>query len=324
MTAAVVKNPGILLLDSPLAGLDEENRKIFEDIFVRIADSGTCLVMATDSRHIPDVVTHVAALGGNRTLTVRPVYEYKSARENSTPRVHVDVPGLKRLIYSAPKERFDTIVQMRNVKVSYGSDVIFENICFKIRSGERWALSGPNGSGKSTLLSLIYGDHPQAYANDIVLFDRRRGSGESIWDIKSKIGFMSPELFQYFPARFTCLQAVESGFYDTMGMVLQSRKENREKAAKWMEIMGLADLQDRFFYEISAGRQRMCLLARALVKNPYLLLLDEPCQGLDFRQQNIFRRIVDIMAEISDFSLVYVTHQAEELPSCIDHSLELG
>lgn len=324
LAAAVLRNPGILLIDSPLAGLDAKNRNIFEDVFLRIADSGTRLVMAADPWHIPRVVTHVAVPEGAGGIRVYARNEYRPPAENTTPRVHVDAEKLGRLMNSGQRKRFDVLVSINNAKVAYGDAVIFRNVCWLIRRGERWALSGPNGSGKSTLLSLINGDHPQAYANDIVLFDRRRGSGESIWDIKKKIGFMSPELFQYFPMRYTCLQVVESGFYNTMGIVMKSRGDNREKAFKWMEIMGLAELRDRYFFEISADLQRMCLLARAMVKNPYLLMLDEPCQGLDLRQQNIFRRLVDTMAEISDFGLVYVTHYAEELPSCIDHHFEIG
>ncbi|MFW5908229.1 MAG: ATP-binding cassette domain-containing protein [Desulfosalsimonas sp.] len=324
LAAAVLRNPGILFIDSPLAGLDAKNRKIFEDVFLRIADSGTRLVMAADPWHIPRVVTHVAVPDEAGGIRVYARNEYSPPAENSMPKVNVDIKRLGRLLNSGQRERFDVLVSMHNAKVAYGETVIFRGVCWQIRQGERWALSGPNGSGKSTLLSLINGDHPQAYANDIILFDRRRGSGESIWEIKKKIGFMSPELFQYFPMQYTCLQVVESGFYNTMGIVMKSRGDNQDKACKWMEIMGIAELRDRYFFEVSADLQRMCLLARALVKNPYLLILDEPCQGLDLRQQNVLRQLIDIMAEISDFGLVYVTHQAEELPSCIDQTLELG
>src|SRR5690606_37062880 len=139
------------------------------------------------------------------------------------------------------------------------------------------------------LLSLIYGDNPQAYANDIVLFDRKRGSGESIWDIKQKIGFMSPELYQYFPQDFTCLHAVESGFYDTIGLFRDIDREKEERALQWMALLGVAEYKDTPLRDIPASAQRLCLLARALVKCPELLILDEPCQGMDRAQQENFR-----------------------------------
>jgi molybdate transport system ATP-binding protein len=213
---------------------------------------------------------------------------------------------------------------MRNVRVTYGDSVIFDNINWEIRPGDCWALSGPNGSGKSTLLSLINGDHPQAYANDIVLFDKKRGSGESIWDIKKRIGFMSPELFQYFPYHFTCLQVVESGFYDTIGLLRQSQQQNRQIAEKWMSLMGLFSVRENRLSEIPASQQRMCLLARALVKNPYLLMLDEPCLGFDQSQQQAFKRLIEAMAKLSDLAIIYVTHHKETLPDSITKTLTLG
>ncbi len=173
------------------------------------------------------------------------------------------------------------------------------------------------------MLSLINGDHPQAYANEIMLFDRKRGSGESIWDIKKKIGFMSPELFQYFPYHFTCLQMVESGFYDTIGLLRQSQRQNREIAEQWMAIMGLSLIREKYLSEVSASQQRMCLLARALVKNPYLLMLDEPCLGFDQSQQQTFKNLIDTMAKISDLAIIYVTHYQETLPDCITKTLQL-
>ncbi|MFW6284500.1 MAG: ABC transporter ATP-binding protein, partial [Desulfosalsimonas sp.] len=255
------------------------------------------------------------------------VYEKKvfcpSPGQNRFPG-QTDTRRLRALINSnTSRQRFNLVVGMKNVRVAYGSTVIFENINWQIRQGERWALSGPNGSGKSTLLSLINGDHPQAYANEIVLFDRRRGSGESIWEIKKKTGFMSPELFQYFPVRYTCARVVESGFYDTLGVLRQTRPQNRQKAEQWMEVLGLSGFADRYFSQLSAGNQRLCLLARALVKNPCLLLLDEPCQGLAPGQQRTFQQLTDTIAAISDLTLVYVTHQEQGLPSCIQNTLHL-
>jgi len=221
------------------------------------------------------------------------------------------------------KIKFDVLVGMQNVRVLYGDSIIFDDINWEIRPGDRWALSGPNGSGKSTLLSLINGDHPQAYANEIVLFDQKRGSGESIWDIKKKIGFMSPELFQHFPHHFNCLQVVESGFYDTIGLLRHSQKRNREIAEQWMVLMGLSLIREKYLSEVPASQQRMCRLARALVKNPYLLMLDEPCLGFDQNQQQIFKNLIDTMAEISDMAIIYVTHYQESLPDCITKTLKL-
>ena len=140
------------------------------------------------------------------------------------------------------------IVKMNNVHIQYGDKVILDGINWQITPGERWALLGPNGAGKSTLLSLINGDNPQAYANDIVLFDKKRGTGESIWDIKSKIGFVSPELHQYFPTDNSCLQVIESGYYDTLGLFRQSSKTKADIALRWMKALGKIEKYARVYF----------------------------------------------------------------------------
>jgi molybdate transport system ATP-binding protein len=322
--AALLKNPVLLLLDTPLAGLDVRTREKFEDIFAEIADSGIALVMVTSPLEIPKIITHVAALNNHRKLKVVKRQDFIPDQGETAARDLPDANKLKKLMHRKDKQHFDVLVSMKNVRVVYGDTDIFNNINWEIRPGDRWALSGPNGSGKSTLLSLINGDHPQAYANEIMLFDRKRGRGESIWDIKKKIGFMSPELYQYFPYHYTCRQVVESGFYDTIGLFSRGKTENREIAEQWMVVMGLSDNRSSHMYELSTSRQRLCLLARAVVKNPYLLMLDEPCLGFDRSQQQNFKNLIDKMADISDLTIIYVTHHQETLPACITKTLKLG
>jgi molybdate transport system ATP-binding protein len=327
LAAALLKNPRLLLLDHPLAGLDAEFREKFEGIFTQIADSGITVVMATRPSELPKIITHVAALNLGRRVRVFKRRDFAPEKLGHVSPPALDKEKLDHLGKARPDRKiFNVLVSMKNARVVYGSSVIFEGIDWTVRQGERWALSGPNGSGKSTLLSLINGDHPQAYANDMVLFDRLRGSGESIWDIKKHIGFMSPELFQCFPARYSCLETVISGFYDTLGMAGGEgiSPENRKTAEEWMGLMGLSQVRDAPLADAPDGLRRLCLLARALVKNPALLLLDEPCQGLDRSRQQGFRDLIDIMAGSHDFTLVYVTHHQEELPSCINRSLVLG
>lgn len=321
--AALLQNPLLLLLDNPLDGLDINTREQFEDIFSRIVQSGIAIVMATSPLEIPKIITHVAALNKNRKLAVCKRPDFTPAQSETTPVDTLEVDKLQILTARKDKQHFDVLVSMRNVRVTYGDSIIFDNINWEIRPGDCWALSGANGSGKSTLLSLINGDHPQAYANEIVLFDKKRGSGESIWDIKKRIGFMSPELFQYFPYHFTCLQVVESGFYDTIGLLRQSQQQNREIAEQWMALMGLSSVRENRLSEIPTSQQRLCLLARAMVKNPDLLMLDEPCLGFDPHMQQAFKNLIDAMANINDLAIIYVTHYQESLPDCITNTLQL-
>src|SRR5262249_48683639 len=180
-----------------------------------------------------------------------------------------------------------------NIHVSYGPCIILHNLNWTINEHQSWALLGPNGSGKTTLLSLILGDHPQAYANDITVFGQRRGSGESIWDVKNRIGWVSPELHLHFTRTATCFQVVGSGFHDTIGLFQPLTRHQRSRTRRQLADFRLLPYAETPLYGLSAGTQRMALLARALVKNPRLLILDEPCQGLDSAHRSSFVQTVD-------------------------------
>jgi molybdate transport system ATP-binding protein len=184
-------------------------------------------------------------------------------------------------------------------------------------------LLGPNGSGKTTLLSLILGDHPQAYANDTTVFDRRRGTGETIWDIKHYIGWVSPELHLHFTRSATCLEVVASGFHDTIGLFHPLTRRQRSQARFQLADFGLLPYADIPLYGLSAGTQRMALLARALVKRPRLLILDEPCQGLDSARRTAFIQTVDRLILSRTVTVLYVTHRPDELPRSIRKVLRL-
>ncbi len=326
IAAALLKNPFLLLLDHPLVGLDVAARHKFESIFREVALSGITLVMATSPEEIPDVITNVLVLNDVGTAEALPKSEFSPGNVSKRGEVLL-LPEDKQMVtlLNGHKggKRYKKLVSMKDVHISYGPVKVLEGINWEIRPGERWALTGPNGSGKSSLLGLIYGDHPQAYANDMVLFDRKRGSGESIWDIKRNIGFMSPELFQYFPGHFTCRQVVESGFSDGLALFKRVNVSQKQLAQRWMEVMGIADIQGQRLADVSTTRQRLCLLARALVKSPPLLILDEPCQNFGTSQKYFFRTLIDVIARLSNLSLIYVTHHREELPECIDKELRL-
>ena len=222
-----------------------------------------------------------------------------------------------------PLDPFETAVKMEKVQIKYGSKTILSDFSWKVNRGERWAIKGPNGAGKSTLISLITADNPQAYSQNITLFDRKRGTGESIWDIKRKIGYLSPELHLYFKEGGLCFSVVASGLFDTQGLFKRMSEEQIKQVNHWMEVMGIAHLKERSFLQISGGEQRMVLITRALVKNPELLILDEPCQGLDRVQTEHLKSVLDYLAANSDMTLLYVSHYDRDIPSCVNQVLEL-
>ena len=189
--------------------------------------------------------------------------------------------------------------------------------------GEHWQIVGPNGAGKSTLLSLITGDHPQGYSNDLTLFGRRRGSGETIWDIKKHIGYVSSSLHLDYRVSTTVRNVILSGYFDSIGIYQAVSDKQHKLAQQWLDILGRdSRVADAPFHSLSWGQQRLALIVRALVKHPTLLILDEPLQGLDPLNRQLIRRFVDILIAEGETQLLFVSHHAEDAPSCITHRLE--
>ena len=213
--------------------------------------------------------------------------------------------------------------RMEHVSIKYGSRTILKELDWEVKNGEKWALFGPNGAGKSTLLSLIYADNPQSYANTLYLFDRKRGSGESIWDIKKRIGYVSPEMHLFYMENVPTLNIVGSGFFDSIGLYRKCTEEQQSIALAWMRVFGIEELEDRSFLTLSSGEQRLALLARAFVKDPDLIILDEPLHGLDISNKRKAARIIEQFCERPGKTLIYVTHYPHELPSCVDKRFEL-
>ena len=323
MASALIRNPVLLLLDNPLNGLDVEARKDFNELIREISESGISIIMATTPTEIPEAISHVAVLDKGKMIRKGPSGQFDADSLFFSKPEKINYDELKKLLSITLWPDYQTIIGMENVSIRYGDKLILDQVNWHMKQGERWMLVGHNGAGKSTLLSLINGDNPQAFANKITLFDQRKGSGESIWEIKKKIGYVSPELFQYFPSGNTCLQVIESGFDDTLGLFRVSSKSKAEDSLRWMKLLRIEEYASTMFRNVPVSVQRICMLARAMVKNPVLLILDEPCLGLDFTQQEQFKNLIDEICSISNLSLIYVSHYQHEMPSCITHSLKL-
>jgi len=322
---ALLKHPKLLILDNPFAGLDERFRvKLAEHLENLMQDEMRVIVVGTNRDEIPRGVTHVLSVEAGRAIAQEALQAASSFRaERETPDLH------KRFLVakSAPRNDNDAgraLICMNNVTVSYNGTPVLRQVNWTVRENERWALLGPNGAGKTTLLSLILADHPQAYANDITLFGKRRGTGESIWEIKRNIGWVAPELQLYYPRGATCLDVVCSGWFDSVGLYRECSPPQREVALLWLHRFDLATRAETAFDQVSEGEQRLALLARALVKSPALLVLDEPCQGLDADHRDRVLQAVEQVSRRPNSSLIYVTHRADELPHSITHVFRLN
>ena len=306
---ALMTNPRVLIMDNPFIGLDAHTRTQLIDLLQRlITERGLQLILVVSRREdIPNVVT--------RVVEMKPL-------PPPSPKGRGLADIVKFSSYGGG-EASSSIISFRDVTLRYGERTIFEHLDWEVLRGERWALHGRNGSGKSALLGLVCADNPQSYACDISLFGRRRGTGESIWDIKRRIGYVSPEMHRAYLKDLPAIEIVASGLHDSVGLYVRPRPEQMNTCLQWMRVFGIEELAERTFLKLSSGEQRLVLLARAFVKDPELLILDEPLHGLDTERREMVRGIIDAFCSRPDKTLIMVTHYPEELPTCITHHKRL-
>lgn len=334
MAKALATNPRVLILDNPFIGLDSQTRKDFRDLLEKLTEEAGLLVILVLSKRddIPDFITHVLPVEGLRLLPKMTLSEYRE-QYAAVPQPKLSDEIKDRIANQPIRDLSESdfypqdggeILRFRDVSIRYGNRTILQPLNWTVHEGERWALSGPNGSGKSTLLSLVCADNPQAYACNIELFGHRRGTGESIWQIKKHIGYVSPEMHQAYLKDIPAIDVVASGLSDSVGLYVRPKPEQKQTCLDWMRVFGIDGVSDRSFLQLSSGEQRLCLLARAFVKDPELLILDEPLHGLDDKNRQLVRQIVKLFCERPHKTLVFVTHYQDELPDCITHHLELS
>ena len=323
LVKSVLRDPDWLILDNPFLGLDVEGRERLSTCLEKLRENSVQFILINSPAALPACVNRVMYLEEGRVTWDGPVSAYESFRR--VDKFVFNHTVMDDLIKSAQVyETFQQAVHMNDVTIAYGEKVILSGIHWEVNSGARWALSGPNGAGKSTLLSLITADNPQAYSQDIILFDRKRGTGESIWDIKKRIGYVSPELHVYFREPANVFNVVGSGLFDTLGVYKKISEDQHKRIALWLGVFGISHLSQRMFQQISTGEQRRVLLARALVKNPPLLILDEPCQGLDEEQIHRVKEILNYICSNSQTTLIYVSHYSSDIPDCVNQYFKLA
>lgn len=316
LAEAMLEEPDWILLDNPYIGLDIEARKMLNTLLNTLMQQGMQMIMVTTVGEVPSGIHKVFYLENGLLLDQQKVMRTGFREEG----LGFSVKEIPPAYDYAP---FEEAVRMEDVTIQYGSRVVLDGINWTVKAGECWAVLGHNGSGKSTLLSLINADNPQAFSQKIWLFGQRKGSGESIWDIKRNIGYISPELHHYFESGAAAKEIVASGLFDTMGLFRVLHPDHEWLALRWMEALQIRHLADRSFMRLSDSEQRRVLLARALVKNPPMLILDEPCQGMDDEETSVFTAIVNEICRQSGKTLIYVSHYEKDIPPCVTHRLEL-
>ena len=315
LVKALFTHPSLLILDNPFIGLDNQARDLLRNLLeVLITQTHLqVILMLSREEEIPSFITHIVRVEGlvcGKKIAHKPLPELE----------HEVAPEPRTNPSSTSNEE---IVRLNKVSIRYGERTILKELDWTVHKGEKWALTGDNGSGKSTLLSLICADNPQSYACDIALFGRKRGTGESIWEIKKHIGYVSPEMHRAYLKNLPAIDIVASGLHDSVGLYVRPRPEDKEVCERWMELFAIQELKDRSFLQLSSGEQRLVLLARAFVKDPDLLILDEPLHGLDTQNRIKVKEIIDAFCRREGKTLIMVSHYEDEFPLCITHRLHL-
>jgi len=321
---SLLRSPRLLILDDPYAGLDVATRKKLRGVVQKLMRAGWPVLLITHRLdEIPALTTHIMRIEDRSVVAHGPRAKMLKL---AARRFHTKACPRHRTISQLPlRANSDAkpLVELRNVTIVAGRKRILRGITWTLKQGERWALMGPNGAGKTTLLNLIQGDHPQAYAQNVVLFGCPSHSTQAVWQARRQIGWLSPELYLHYPQQWPVLDVVCSGFFNTLGLHEPCSRRRRAAALQWLENLGLAADARRSFAELSMGQQRTVLLARAMVKWPRLVILDEPCQGLDAVHRHAILAAIDRVVAQTGAGLIFVTHRAGEMPRCITHILRL-
>jgi len=308
----LAQQPAVLILDNLWDNVDTESVLYLQKQLTQLSESCTIIQLFYRMGDLLPFVEKVAEYNTKGYLqhwqsrqqfsTVQPIVAQSGADFN------LPLPPPLGQIPIVQKE----LIVLQQVNVQYDGRPILNSINWTIVQNSFWQLKGPNGAGKSTLLSMLNGDNPKGYGQNMWLFGRKKGSGESIWDIKKNIGYFSPQLVQQFERLDSIEQMVIGGYFDSVGLYLVPSELQIKFAQRWLQILGLFNEKHRPFRFFSPAQQRQILIVRAMVKHPPLLILDEPTAGLDDAQAATIVRLINKIAAESNTAIVYVSHRTEK------------
>lgn len=325
---ALTSKPSMLIIDGPFEGLDTQTVPLVNDILRQVSGQLPMVLVINRFDELPDFVTHVALLEQGRLQATAETSDAVALQLIGQllhlKTTEIDIPGAIAEESPPPLNPADPLVNIRDACIRYTDNLVFEHLDWRIEAGQHWQLTGPNGSGKTSLLNLITGDHPQCYRNDIFVFGYRRGSGESIWDIKRHTGYVSSALQWDYRVSISCRNVIISGFYDSIGLYTRATDLQKEVATQWLRMLGFQQRAAQSFNRVSYGDQRLLLIARAMVKHPHLLILDEPCFGLDDMNRQRVLALIEKICAGSETTVIYVNHHAHDRIEGIHNYLTLG
>ncbi|MFM7785814.1 MAG: ATP-binding cassette domain-containing protein, partial [Gammaproteobacteria bacterium] len=319
----LLARPRVAVLDAPFEGIDAHSRALVAGMLDTLLDTPSHVLLLTRrATEIPPGITHVLRLAEGRIVDAGP-------REDVLSRLRPGAAG-HAVGSDPPLPDSDTaepcpegpLIELHNVSASYGERLVLEGVNLRLERGEHLCIAGPNGCGKSTLLALVCGDNPRAYGQEVRVCGRLRGDGEPVWELKRRFGIVSNALHLDYPRRTRILDVVASGFHDTLGLYESCSARELGIARGWLGALGPGVPEGGRFDALSFGVQRLVLLARAMVKAPPILILDEPLSGLDAPNRERVLGFVERIAATGRTQLLYVTHEQGEMPRCITRRLE--
>lgn len=321
----LVTQPDLLIMDEPFEGLDKQSVQDWLALLAELNQTTALVLIVNRLSDIPPQATHIALLdnlqlilqGKKAEIEQQSVFQQLLYAENATE-IPLPEPAAPLIELPENQARFE----LTDVVIQYGEKTVLDRLSWRVLPHQHWWIKGENGAGKSTLLSILTGDHPQSYANDVKLFGIQRGSGETIWDIKKNIGYVSSQLHMDYRVNCSVLEVIVSGFLDTVGVYQQIPESLRLKAMEWLTRLNLQSLAKKPFRSLSWGQQRLLLITRAMVKHPPVLILDEPLQGLDGLNRKLVKHFIVQLVNNSQTQLLFVSHQDQDAPSCITHLFE--
>ncbi|NOI73767.1 molybdate ABC transporter ATP-binding protein ModF [Vibrio owensii] len=326
LARALATKPDLVLLDNPFTGLDIAHRASLATYLQTLSQSIQMLITFSRESDMPDWIERIALFNGGKLDSTMDkqrwdkhpiIAQIKSQSEKQSEEM------MTLIRQHQHSTHFDNpIFELKNGKVEYTEKIIFTDLNWRIDKGQHWQVKGPNGCGKSTLLGLIFGDHPQCYSNDIHIFGKKRGTGETIWEIKQHIGMVSSALHLQYRVNCSALEVILSGFYDSIGLYSQPSKQEINVAKEWLTILHMEQYEKTSFKQLEYGQQRLLLIARAIVKQPTLLILDEPYQGLDYLGRVLVKNTLELIAKENLSQLLYVSHYQEDGLDSIQNYLE--
>ncbi len=303
------RKPGFIILDSAFDMLDQESSKAWAGRLTKLADDIAFIQIFKRKNNILPFIKHTIRIENDKIAFQGTVKEYFHQFEtnNHIEPDHSIPPGPDHKVLFQPP-----FIEFRNVSVKYGDKIVLNNINWKIDQGDFWQLKGPNGSGKTTLLTMITGDNPKAYGENITIFGTRKGSGESIWDLKKHIGYVTPSMTTLFHRRHTAENMIISGLVDSIGLYKPPTPMQQDLAREWLKLIGLQQFGSTPFINLTEGQQCLVLIARSMIKHPPLLILDEPAHGLDDNSIKILSLLVNKIAQETGTTIIYVSHRKEQ------------